>query len=449
MSRGPRLRGWLLGLLGWLMVAPFARAQSPLATNAEQVIDLPTVLRLARAGNLEVQLAREQLAAARGARAAALWQFLPWLSPGIGFRRHDNLIQDVSGNIVEVHKESYSPGATLTAQVDLGDAVYAALAAKQDVRAAEQGLQAQRRNSVATAAAAYFNLLGARALTGVNREAVRVAAQLAAQLAAGVQAGLAYRGDELRARLQAGLAEQALRRSLADERIAGARLAEALHLDATVALTPREADLVPLSLVPTNAALGTLVAGALTRRPELLQSGAGLAAAAAARKGVVYGPWVPSLAGQAYVGGLGGGLDNGPARFGQSEDYSATLAWKIGPGGLFDPGRREKTDARLGTARVAQDRLRDQITREVVESLTRFRSLADQLALAERNVADAQAAEQLAEQRKEFAVGIVLEAIQTQQDLTRARADWVRLIAEFNQSQFELQRAAGEPLEAQ
>jgi len=92
--------------------------------------------------------------------------------------------------------------------------------------------------------------------------------------------------------------------------------------------------------------------------------------------------------------------------------------------------------------------LRDQVIREVVESLTRFRTLADQLDTARRTLAAAVEAEKLAEQRKEFAVGIVLETIQTQQDLARARDSWVTLIAEFNKAQYALQQVAGVALDA-
>ena len=443
----PALALALAALLVWS--PPALHAQNA-ATNeaAVTIIDLPTVLRLARAGNLEVRMAREGLAEARGAYQSTVLQFLPWLSPGISFRRHEHLIQDVSGNIIEANKESYSPGAALTAQVDLGESVYRSLAARQDVRAAEQGLAAQRQNSVMAAVGGYFDLLAAQAQTGVSREAWRIAEELDRQLVNAVGAGLAYRGDELRARIQAGQAEQAVQRARAAERIAGARLAERLHLDPAVALTAADGDLVPLTLVATNSALAPMIAGALARRPEMRQSEAGLAAAEATRRGAVYGPLIPTVGGQAYIGGLGGGVDDGPSRFGKTEDFSATLSWRIGPGGLFDPARKERSRSRMESARLAQERLRDQVIREVVESLTRFRSLADQLDSARRTLAAATEAEKLAEQRKEFAVGIVLETIQTQQDLARARDSWVTLIAEFNKSQYDLERVTGVGLEA-
>jgi hypothetical protein len=52
------------------------------------------------------------------------------------------------GNIIDVDKYSYAPGASLNAQVKSAIAIYNALAAKQLVRAADHGLDAQKQESV-------------------------------------------------------------------------------------------------------------------------------------------------------------------------------------------------------------------------------------------------------------------------------------------------------------
>src|SRR5262249_55407047 len=99
-------------------------------------VDLPTVLRLADAQNLDVQIARQLVAEARANHNSALEQFFPWISPGIQFRRYDGLGQAFpSGVISEGHFESYSPGARIAAQVSIGEAIYNSLAAKQTYHA--------------------------------------------------------------------------------------------------------------------------------------------------------------------------------------------------------------------------------------------------------------------------------------------------------------------------
>src|SRR5205085_11475178 len=46
-------------------------------------IDLPTVLRLANAQNLDVQIARQRLEEAKAQNDSAAEQFLPWISPAV------------------------------------------------------------------------------------------------------------------------------------------------------------------------------------------------------------------------------------------------------------------------------------------------------------------------------------------------------------------------------
>ncbi|MEO5802291.1 MAG: TolC family protein, partial [Verrucomicrobiota bacterium] len=114
--------------------------EPPLRKSGEiHVVDLPTVLRLANAQNLDIQIAREKLNEAKANHTSAVSQFFPWIAPGISYRRHDNLIQAVDGELINVHKQSYAPGVTLAAQVDIGEAIYKNLAAKQQVNFAEHG----------------------------------------------------------------------------------------------------------------------------------------------------------------------------------------------------------------------------------------------------------------------------------------------------------------------
>src|SRR2546423_5496768 len=129
------LTGFLVALF-FSITALCAHAQEG-STNKASLIDLPSALQLAGAQNLDVQIARQRLAEARANYESSLWQFFPWISPGVSYRRHDNLIQDVGGKIIDVHKESYTVGPFLSGQLDLGDAIYKNLAARQLVKASD------------------------------------------------------------------------------------------------------------------------------------------------------------------------------------------------------------------------------------------------------------------------------------------------------------------------
>ncbi len=407
------------------------------------LVDLPTVLRLANAQNLDIQIARERLNEAKANHTSATSQFFPWLAPGISYRRHDNLIQAVNGELITVHKQSWAPGVTLAAQVDIGDAIYKRLASKQQVNFAEHAVAAQRQETTLNAAQNYFALLFAQAAVGVANEAIRISTNHEAQVSQAVEAGIIFKGDELRVRTQAERNRLTLRQAIEQRRIAAARLAQTLRLDPAVELVAQDSDLAPLTILEEKSSLGALIAQAIENRPERKQSDASIAGARATKKGATVGPLIPTIGAQAFLGGLGGDSDAGRSRFDDQQDYFVGISWRIGPGGLFDVGRTRAAESRLKTAELSAAQLDDEISRQVVETFVRVQSLREQINSAKRVLTTAEDGLRLAQLRKEFAVGIVLENIQAEQDLTRARFDYLKTIADFNSAQYALRRTLG------
>ena len=179
-------------------------------------------------------------------------------------------------------------------------------------------------------------------------------------------------------------------------------------------------------------------------RPELKQGEAQIEAAREIKNGAVYGPLIPAIGAQAFGGGLGGGRNGDTGNFGGQADYFVGIGWRIGPGGLFDSGRQRAAKAQLHSARIDLEKTRDQVIRQVVEAATRVQSQAEQIETARRALAAAEEGLHLAQQRKEFGVGVVLENILAEQDLTRARNDYLKAVTEFNKAQYGLSKAAGQ-----
>ena len=406
-------------------------------------IDLPMALRLAGAQNLDVQIAQAKLAEARANQDSAAAQFFPWIAPGVSYRQHNGKIQDVSGNIVDGDKHATTSGVAINAQLDIGEALYKSLAARQNARAEAHGAEAQRQDSVLAAAQNYFELARAQNAVGVAQDSAKITSEYEQQINAAVEAGLAFKGDALRVRVQSERSQIAIRQALEQQRIAAARLAQVLRLDPAGELSAQDAELTPLTLIDTNSALHPLVAQALTARPELKQGDLLIAAARDAKNGATYGPLIPTLSAQAFFGTLDGGRDGIANVSGDQQDYYVGASWRIGPGGLLDFTRVNSASARLKLASLNTAKLRDETTRQVVEAFTRWQSLADQLQIAKRMLTTAEEGFQWARQRKEFAVGMVLETIQAEQDLTRARRDYLKTVAEYDQAQYALCKIIG------
>jgi outer membrane protein TolC len=433
---------WLCPVLAFGVMPGTARTQSP--KPAPYPIDLPTALRLADAQNLDVQIARERIKVAEAHRTSAMEQFLPWLAPGVAFRRRDGVAQaSPSGIIGKAAFQSYQPGLSATAQIALGDAIYNSLAARQLVKASGEALDAQRQAAALRAAEGYFDLVKANALVEVVRAALATSQDYQQQLHEAVTIGIAFRGDELRVQSQTERYQVVLRQAVAQRRIAAVDLARVLHLDPAVELAPRDAELVPLTLIDTASVADSLVTQAMRSRPELRQTEALLAASRASRNAALYGPLIPAFGAQLFTGSLGGGPDSGHSKTAAMTDYTIGVSWRIGAGGLFDIGRMNATASQLATAQLGESKLRDAVAAEVLTGLTRVRSLAEQIALSARALETANATLALTRARKEFGVGLVLEDLQAQQAVTQARSDYVTAIAEFDKAQYGLRRAVG------
>jgi len=418
--------------------------ESPLETR----IDLATVLRLAGAQNLEIQIARQRLEEARARHRIAVQEFFPWLAPGFVYRRHDGLTQATEGEIIDVHKHAYATGAGIAAQADVGPAIFRSRETGKLAIAAERLFDAQRSDALLAAVEGYFDLARAQAAVGVAEDAARIARDYERQLQRAVEIGLALKGEALRVRARAERAELERRQSLVARRTAAARLAETLGLDPGVVLVADDEELVPISVVDEGASLESLLSQAFVARPELRAADAVLAAAGDAKDGAVIGPLIPSLGASAFLGGLGGGPRDTAGQFGGSRDYALTIHWRIGPGGLFDPGRVQAARARLEAACLETERTSRRVRREVVEAWTKARSLAEQIDTAKQGLEAAQETLRLSAERREFGIAAVLEHVLAEQDLTRARHDYVTAVAEHDKAQYALLRAIGSGPEA-
>jgi outer membrane protein TolC len=435
-----------------LLVALFighARAQAPpQPTTAATIypIDLATALRLAGAQNLDVQLAHNAVDAAHADYASAVERFLPALVPSASYLRHIGRDQAVDGTVMDVPKHSDALGAYVTGQIPVGDAIFTALQTHQLVAASDAGVTVQEHDSGLAAAQQYFELVGARALVGVVSDGLSVSASYEQQLNEAVRIGIAFKGDAFRVETQTQRLQLDLTRARQQQRLAAARLVQTLHLEPLLDLVPAEQEPTPLAFADLNASPQELIRAALENRPELTRSIAQIAAAEQSRRGAIYGPLIPTISGQAFAGEFDGGPGDITANGGPRQDYGIGLSWRVGPGGLFDFGRIRANSARLSATQLSDEKLRDQIRREVVEGYTQVQSLFEQLRVARLNLEAAQETLRLTRHRKELGVGVVLEDIQAQQELVKARSDYVSIVTQLNQQQYGLMRSVGAPL---
>ena len=407
-------------------------------------IDLPAVMRLAGAQAPDIALAEARLEEARANEAGSLWQFFPTLTPGIGYRAHDGRLQDIAGTLLNVEKQSLNAGAAMGLHLEIGEAIYRRLAAQQQVRAAAEQLAAQRQQTLLHAVQTYFDLSRAEQTVRLHEESLKIAREFSTQISRGVQAGLAFKGDELRATAQITRLELRLSQAKERRRHEGTRLAQLLALRPTIELLPVDDRPLPLQFTKRDLTLDEHVQSALAKRPELAGLAALTSAAQHADDGASYAPLYPILDAQYFAGGQGGSMSSSRAGFANSAVTSVSLGWKIGAGGLFDTSRQNLARARLTQSQLNEKKMSDEVVRQVVDAYTSVQLLTQQVSLAAEGIRTGEQGVKLALGRKEWAVGVVLEALQTQQDLIQAKLDYADSVADFNKAQFQLKTAAAQ-----
>ena len=420
-----------------------AVAAKPSAVANGLAIDLPTTLRLAGANNLDLAFIKQALVQAEAVNDSATLSFLPWLSGGFGYTKHKGALQNVTGDVLDVNKQLHSDVGGLSAQVNLGDAIFQKLSASRLRSAAEYSVAASRNNTTFAAASGYFELVSALASVKIAEDAVNISRDYESQLGRAVGIGMANKSDVLRVSVQTQNYEVTLRRAKEQARTAAARLATILHLNPADVLQPTDQIVPQVTLIPEGTELASLLSEAMDRRPEIKASAAALEAADWQKQQTIYGPLIPSVGAQALYGNIQGGPAGQSSVSGGSQDYALMFNWRVGPGGLFDFSRIDYAQSKLEQGRINDAKLHDEVSRQVVQTFEGAHSAFDQLSLTKRSVELAQQSLQLSQGRKEFGVATVLEVIQAQKDLTDARSSYLRSLTQYAELQYALAQAVG------
>lgn len=435
---------------------------APEDPDAPLPINLATALQLGNARPLDVQIAGRQVQAAAAAhdRARLLW--VPNLAVGIDYFRHTGPQQNFAGDLVTSRRNSFMAGFGPNVVFALSDAVYAPLAARQELRARQAGQQTAINDSVLAVAEAYFavqqargDLAGALAAETKAEEVARKTAELAK--------GLAPPAEEHRARVELGRRKQAVAAARERWRTSSAELARVLRLDPAAVFEPAEPATLPVTVIDPAFGPDELIPVALGARPELAGNQAFVEATLARLKQEKLRPLVPSLAvrsvstnpsGSLGYGAFGGGQGGTPRNFDGRFDIDVQLLWEFSAIGLGNRARVAERRAEHEAAALELFRTQDRIAAEVVTRFAEARAAAQRLNDAEPALREAielvrKTNEGLGQTRR---VGDALvlvvrpqEAVAALQAFAQANADFFSAVADYNRAQFRLYRALGHP----
>lgn len=419
---------------------PLAGIAITIAPSAEDGADdwpirLEVILELSAGTALEVGIARQDLERARAEQrmAAALW--FPTLALGTGLYHHEGRTQSTEGLLLDAHKRNAQAALGLELTLDPAGAHFAGNAARARSRAARLALDAAANASLHAGANGWFDLLEAQAQLAIARGARRRAEELVELEHTRHELGQGLKVDLLRARAHLQRARGEVITAANERRLASTTLAELLGLEPGADYTPEQGELRPLRLV-VETDLDLLIERALGARPDLGAARAGQRAHEAEARAAKLDWLVPRLSLQASVGSLGDDLDD----LERQEVFTAALRWDLGMH-LF--GAAARAEALSRTASLETERSRRRAISDVVRAWSAGRSSQALILAATEEVSVAEAALDLALLRVEEGAGLLLEALEADLDLSRARRSLVRAVGDFNRAQYALLRAVG------
>jgi outer membrane protein TolC len=459
---------------------PPAKPADPPGTllgQAEHPIDLGTALRLAGAENPELLLARERVTEATARRQLAVAQALPNLNVGSNYDLHRGPLQQSAGNIINVNRDALYVGLGANAvgagsvnlpglnyNLNVGEAWFAALAARQRVGAAAATSEAVRNDVLLRVCLAHLDLLraeGRRAVAAKNRAE---AAEIARLTAAYADTGQGRKADADRAAVEVKRRDAELVQAEADTLTASARLAQLLNLDPTVRLKPVEGWAVPAALIPDPVPLPDLLATALLRRPELAARRAEVRAALYELSLAKVLPFSPTAVLGFSAGGFGGGSNliaqpggftaaaGGPGvtgpRFGNFDgrtDLDVVVFWTFRNLGVGNAALTRAADSRVRQTRLRELEVVNTIRAEVAEAFARVAARPAQIDAAEAAVRAGAEAYSQDLTRIRAGQGLPLEVVDSFRLLARARYDLLDAVTDYNRAQYQLWVALGRP----
>ena len=452
---------------------PSAQSNDRNGATQWSYIDLPSALRLAGAQNGDLVIAYQRTLEATALQQLAAARLLPNLNGGGNYDAHNGALQQANGNILNVSRNALYLGAGAGAvaagtvgvpgvqyNLNVSDSIFNFLVNGALNERSRFLAQAANNDIQLQVADAYGELLRAQGRWAIVQQSRDDAAEVARVTANFARVGQGRDAEAERAATEFERRAADLLESQAVVTNASARLVELLNLQTGVRLRTAEAWVVPRPIVPDPIPLGELIATAVYRRPELAAQRAAIHAALLQLQAAKILPFSPQiLAG--YSGGIFGGGSNvvagnptgnnappGTPRFGDfapRADLDAAMYWSLQNLGVGNHAMIQTARTRMRAADLEQLVELNRVRAEVADAYARKQTALAMLPLRQQAVESSMAAFDQDLRRVRAAEGRPIEVLESLRLLYQARENYVNTIVDYNEAQFGLYTAMGQP----
>lgn len=442
----------------------------------ENPIDLATALKLAHVENPELLFARQRVVEVDALRQLSAAQLLPNVNVGTNYDLHRGPLQQSPGNILKVNREALYVGLGANAvgagtvnipglnyNLNVGEAWYGYLAARQRTTTADAMSAATRNDVLLRVSLAYMDLLrgeSRQAIARKNRNEAITVARLTFEFA---QTGQGRKADADRAAVELKRRDAEYSQAEGDTVAASARLSQLLNLDPSMRLKPVEGWAVPATVVPDRIPLTELLAISLMQRPELAARRAEVQTALYEWSLAKVLPFSPNVILGFSAGGFGGGSNlvaslNGfvtgdgkrivAPRFSSLEgrtDFDAVVFWTFRNMGVGNIALMRAADSRARQSQLRELETLNLVRAQVAEAHGWVLARSRQIDAGEKAVRSSQDAFAQDLDRIRGGQGLPLELMDSLRLLGRARYEYLDSIIDYNRAQFQLFVAMGQP----
>ncbi len=410
---------------------------TPIPTPAPTPVNLDAIFHLAEEKNAQIALAREKVheSCLDSQLAAKAW--LPTVTAGVGYYRHEGGIQNEDGTLTRSSFGALYPNVDLHADFDVRAATIARIDAERK-RWQQQG-EFSRVNyeTLLEAANTYIDLLSARRGEAVAQELDKDQRDVLKRAEGSAASGGKILVESVQAELSGSAQASAKLRQQGDA--AAAKLAYLLGLDPECPLVPVDETLAPLDLVDATPPTPALVARALTDGPGIHEL-QGLMAVIDSGMAELAGPkrFLPTFGlctTEGYFGAGPDGVLTGSNRF----DLGVQARWNLTD--LFKAGDMKRiAESKRRQVELSYDDLRGKLTLGVRESRDEILSGREQIEQASEQIRRASEAYRLSKLRVEENVpgSSPAEVSLALRGLAQAHGNYISSVNAYNKAQIRL-----------
>lgn len=407
-------------------------------------VTLEAVLQLAETQNPSLAIAREKVCQAYAEEQLAAKSWLPDITVGAGYYRHEGGIQLQEGPLIRSSTGAAIAGADLAARIDPKACAFAKLDAARRVQQQKGEMRKITTDVLLDAAGTYIDLLTAHSGMALARSlegelvSLRERAEKLAQLERGARVEVVRIESELSGQAQL------IRKLESQAKSAAAKLAYLLGLDPCTELVPADPGLIAFPLANADAPTCELVGQALATGPGIkeIESVLCLIQQGVADAG---GPsrFLPVFTAQALEGGFWAGRNDqlDPAnRF----DLGVQARWSLTDLLTADVRKRIGASQQV-QAQLTYCDLRGKLTLGVHEAREAILAGRDQLRHADSQVQQSKNALELSEVRLREAIpgSTFSEVLLAHRALAAAKANHLIILREYDKAQLRLMVLCG------